>query len=130
MKKQFLSLLLVLLCAFQSYSQDTLKEVKVIGYKNALQKSYNMFYCVGIIIFKGHHPPGIGRQGFTRFFDVLEQFIQTFFAEDGQYGFNAKICLFAADLFGVQKPLDIGCSRVGCIELRKWGSDQKNRTAH
>ena len=96
----------------------------------ALQKSYNMFYCVGIIIFKGHHPPGIGRQGFTRFFDVLEQFIQTFFAEDGQYGFNAKICLFAADLFGVQKPLDIGCSRVGCIELRKWGSDQKNRTAH
>jgi hypothetical protein len=63
-------------------------------------------------------------------FDVLEKFNQTFFAEDGQYGFNTKICLLAADLFGVQKTLDISSSRVGRIELRKWGSDQKNGTAH
>lgn len=42
MKKQFLTLLLVLLCGFESYSQDTLKEVKVIGYKKALQKSYKI----------------------------------------------------------------------------------------
>ena len=89
-----------------------------------------MFYCIGIIILKGNHPAGIGRKGFTRLFDVLEKGIQTIFAEDGQYGFNAKIRLFAADLFSIQKPLDIGCSRIRRIELRKWGSDQKNGTAH
>ena len=56
--------------------------------------------------------------------------MQTIFAEDGQYGFNAKIRLFAADLFCIQKTLDIGCSRIRRIELRKWRSDQKNGTAH
>ena len=89
-----------------------------------------MFYCIGIIIFKGNHPAGIRRQAFIQLSDVLEKISQTFFAEDGQYGFNAEISLFAADLFGVQKSLDISRSRVRRIELREWGSDQKNGTAH
>ncbi len=39
MKKQFSILLLILLCAFSSYSQDTLREVKVISKNKGLQKS-------------------------------------------------------------------------------------------
>ena len=39
MKKQFSILLLFLLCAFNSYSQDTLKEVKVMSRNKGLQKS-------------------------------------------------------------------------------------------
>ena len=39
MKKQFSILLLFLLCAFNSYSQDTLREVKVISRNKGLQKS-------------------------------------------------------------------------------------------
>jgi hypothetical protein len=62
--------------------------------------------------------------------DEVEKVMQAIFAEDGQYGFNAKISLFAADVFCVQKSLDISSSRVRRIELRKWGSDQKNGTAH
>ncbi len=39
MKKQFSILLLILLCSFSSYSQDTLREVKVISKNKGLQKS-------------------------------------------------------------------------------------------
>jgi hypothetical protein len=63
-------------------------------------------------------------------FYVLEKILQTLFTEDGQYGFNAKIRLFAADLFCIQKTLDVGCSRIRRIELCEWWSDQKNGTAH
>jgi outer membrane receptor for ferrienterochelin and colicins len=42
MKKQFSILLLVLLCVFKTYSQDTLQEVKVTTDKKGLQKSYKI----------------------------------------------------------------------------------------
>lgn len=39
MKKQISILLLILLCAFSSYSQDTLREIKVVSKNKGLQKS-------------------------------------------------------------------------------------------
>ena len=42
MQKQISVLLLVLFCAFNSYSQDTLKEIKVQGNRKSLKKSYSL----------------------------------------------------------------------------------------
>jgi outer membrane receptor for ferrienterochelin and colicins len=42
MQKQISLLLLTLFCAFNSYSQDTLKEIKVQSKRKSLQKSYSL----------------------------------------------------------------------------------------
>jgi outer membrane receptor for ferrienterochelin and colicins len=42
MQKQISILLLVLFCAFNSYSQDTLREIKVQGNRKSLKKSYSL----------------------------------------------------------------------------------------